>query len=369
MSDPRLIFCGLFGLIFFFFSFSPAQADVSLVTSGISAIVGNNVTQAEKNAFDDAFFKAYLEIALKQVQGSSSVDLAQKLRGFTAARGNQDIIQYQIMSRSQQNNFLLLEVEIRLNDVPLREWLQNQVLTTPLGLRPKIILMITTRGPAPSEKSEWWTSGINKGYTPFESQFAQRLRNLGENVSDALQHVPSPAQGIDRSYQIASAAGSDLAITGSITYKYIDATTLDSRLDIYLVDIKTRQRLSAYSIALKGSVDQKAMNELLITAVIDQVRSGVAKKVVIVKQALQEKSLCIEMIRDYDTYQSLINALRSMDAMSKITVSRIHEHAICHTIQIKGSLQDVLDSLKQKQIAQADMMVEGNSATIRLLNP
>jgi hypothetical protein len=370
MTNFRILTGGIFGLIFLIISLTPAYADVSLVTSGISAIVGNNISQAEKNAFDDAFFKAYLEVALKQVSGSSSADLTQRLRGFVSTRGNQDIIQYQLVSRSQQGNILFIELDIKLNDAPLRDWLQTQALTTPLGLRPKILLMISTRGPAASEKYEWWNSNMNKGYSSFETQLAQRLKSSGENVSDIPQRVPAPGTpGTERVFQVASAVGADFVITGSITYKFADASTLDSRLDLSLLEIKSRQKLSAYSIVLKGTVEQKTMNELLITAVLEQIRSGIARKVVVVNQIIQEKSLCIEGIRDYDTYESIITALRSMGAMTKITISGIQDHSICHTVEIKGNLQDILDSLKQKQIAQADMMIKDNGASIHLLNP
>jgi hypothetical protein len=111
------------------------------------------------------------------------------------------------------------------------------------------------------------------------------------------------------------------------------------------------------------------MNELMITAFLDKMRNEIVKKVVLVRPILSEKSLCISDIRDYDTYQSMINSLRSMDSVTKIAISRIQGHSICHSILIKGNLQDILDNLKQKQITQADMMVEGDKASVRLLKP
>jgi hypothetical protein len=110
------------------------------------------------------------------------------------------------------------------------------------------------------------------------------------------------------------------------------------------------------------------MNELLITAVLDQFRLEIAKKVSAVTPAYSEKGLCIEGIRDNDSYQALLAALRSMDAVSKITVSHIEGHTICHTIQIKGSLQDIMESLKEKNITPVDMAIDGDTAHLRLLN-
>jgi hypothetical protein len=352
----------------FFISPYPVHADVSLVTTGISAIVENDVTQAEKTAFEDAFYKAYLELALKQVPSSASADLAQKLRVFASSRGNQDIVQYHIVSRSQQENVLILGIEIKMNDAPLKGWLQAQTFTTPPGLRPKVLLMVSTRGPGTGEKNEWWSSA-NKGYSPFEQQLAQKLRSSGENVPEILPRIPgAAAAGSDRIFQVAGAAGADLVLSGSITYKFIDAATLDARLDLSLFDAKTRQKVWSSSMNLKGNVDIRTMNDLLIAAELDNMRSGIAKKVVAVVLRSKEKRLCIEGIKDFATYQALVNSLKSMEMTNKVSVTEIRGHAICHNIEIKGSLQDVMESLKQKQIAPADMEIDNDSAFIKLLD-
>ena len=369
MRISRPSTCGVFWLVLIhIFSLSPARAEVSLMVSGISAITGSNISQAEKIAYDDAFYKAYLDLALKQAPASSAVDLAQKLKGFVASRGTQDIIQYQIVSRSQQDNVLILSLDLKVNDVPLKEWLQSQAFTTPLGLRPLLLLAITTRGPGASERYEWWSAPKPKGYSPFETQLALRLKNAGENVSEVPQHIAVLPAGPDRTVALAANLGAHLVITGTITHRSSDALSLDSRMDISLIDVRTRQRLFNSSIAFKGTVDVKTMNELLITTVLDQMRSEITKKVVVITPVIREKELCIEGVKEFDAYQSMFNTLRSMDTVTKIAVSRIQGHTICHTLRIKGSLQDILDSLKQKQIAQADMVVNGDTASIRILN-
>jgi hypothetical protein len=370
MSNSRLCACGVFWLVLiFFFSLSPARAETSLVVSGIGTISGSQISQAEKIAYDDAIYKAYLELALRQVPASSAVDLSQKLKGFVASRGTQDIIQYQIASRSQQDNVLILNLELKINDIPLKEWLQSQAFTTPLGLRPQIMLAVLTRGPGASERYEWWSGAKPKGYSPFEAQLALRLKNVGENVSEMPDHISVLSTGPDRVLAIASNSGADLVITGSVMFKSADTLSTESRLDISLLDVKTRQRLFTSAISLKGTVDVRTMNELLISAVLDQLRSEITKKVVVINPVIREKELCIEDVKEFDIYQSMFNTLRSMDTVTKITVSRIQGHTICHTIRIKGTLQDILDSLKQKQIAQADMRVEGDIASIRLIEP
>ncbi|HPJ94595.1 MAG TPA: hypothetical protein PKY89_11865 [Deltaproteobacteria bacterium] len=369
MNLPRLCTCGILWLFLILFSQNPARADVSLTATGISSLVANNASQAEKTAFDDALYKVYLELALRVVPGSSSFELTQKLKGFVSSRGIQDIIQYKIVSRSQQDTLLMITIDITLNDTPLRNWLQGQSLMTPYAMRPRILLVITCRGPGPSDRYEWWTTSTPKGYSPFESQMATMFRNVGENIADPPQQITPPPSGSDKAVILGGSQGIDLVLSGLITHKSIDAATLDSRLDISLVDPKTRQHLISESVSLKGTVDQRMMNELLITAVMVQIRAEIAKKVIAVNPSVNEKALCIEGILDNDTYQIIINALRSMDTVSKITVSRIQGHTICHVVQLKGNLQDTMESLRQRNVVSADIAIEGDTAYIRILNP
>jgi hypothetical protein len=368
MVFPRST-CGFICLLIIFCTLSPAYAQQSLVVTGTGAIEGNNIAQAEKFAFDDAFSKTYLLIALRYVPASSSSDLVQKLRGFIASRGTQDILQYQILSRSQQEKILLLEIDIKLNDTPLKEWLQAQALTTPLALRPRILLMVAARGPGLTERYEWWTMNAPRSYSPFEAQLAGRLKDLGEYVSDVPQKIPFLQAGMDSTIQTASTAGADFLIAGAVAHKLTPEKLLDSRLELSLMDIHTKQRISTWNSMLRGSSDQKAMNELLINTVIDHIRSQVAKKVIIISPVVKEKTLCIDGIRDYAIYQSFINTLRSIDGITRISVASIKGHGICHTIETKGSIEDILNTLKQKQIAEADMIIDGDTATIRILNP
>ena len=368
MRISRQSTCGVFWfVIIFLLSHTPARAEVSILVSGISVITGGKISQAEKSAYDDALYKAYLEIALRHAPSSSAVDLAQKLKGFAASRGEQDIIQYQIVSKSQQDKILYMNLDLRINDAPLKEWLQYQAFTTPLGLRPLILLSISSKGPGPSEKSEWWSSATPKGYSAFESQLANRLRSAGENVAELPKHINVLPAGPDRAPAMAAALGAGLVVSGSIVHKAVDAVNLDTRIDIALIDAKSRQKIFIFTMSLRGNTDARTMNEILITAFLDQLRAEIAKKVVVVSPVLREKSLCINDIRDYDTYQSMMNSLRSMDTVTKIAISRVHGHSICHNIMIKGNLQDIMDNLKKKQISPLDIAVDEDSATIRLL--
>lgn len=369
MSPSRLVTCGVFWLLLAVYSPDPARAEVSLAVSGISSVSGSNIAQAEKAAFEDAFFKAYLSIALKTVPASSSADVAQRLLAFVASRGTQDIIQYQITSRSQQGNILLVNLDLKINEAPLKDWLQTQALTTPLGLRPRVLMAVTTRGPGASERHEWWTSAMPRGYSPFESQLSARLKDAGENVIDPPSGKSAPPAGADRARALGLSAGADLVVSGLLSHRSADAVTVDSRLDISLTEVKTGEKLFSTTVSLRGSVDARAMNELMITVVFDQMRAEIARKVVVVIPEVVGKTLCIEGITSHDTYQSLLNALRSIDGVSRVTVSSVRGHTICHDIQFRGSLQDILDALKQKGVVPADMVIQGDAATIRLLNP
>ncbi len=365
MSHPRFWACGVLWL--FLFSLCPAHAEVTLTTTGMSAFAGSDVSVAEKSAFDDALFKAYLEVALRSVPASSSADLVQRLRSFVSSRGTQDVIQYSIVSRSRLENILLLSMDFRLNDTPLKDWLQTQALTTPLALRPRVLLAFTTRGPGQAERAEWWSQGAPKGYSPFETILMKSLQDAGENVPPPPPHVQAGAAGQDRALALGAQARADIVVSGLLTHRNADALALESRLDLSVMEVRSGKKLSSMGLTLKGTVDQTTMHRLLAAAVVDRVRAEIARTVMVVSPVVRDKTLCIEGIRDHDTYQAMIEALRSLDAVARVAVSTIQGNTICHTIQIKGSLQDVLDALRQKRIAPADMGVEGDGAFIRLL--
>ena len=115
---------------------------------------------------------------------------------------------------------------------------------------------------------------------------------------------------------------------------------MESRLDLSLMDSRARQRLTSTSTTLKGTVDEKTMHDLLITAVMGQLREGIAKKVVRVKPAVSKRTLCIEGIRDNDTYQAIIS-FRSMAGVSSVTIFASGSTA-CHILQM--FLQDAAEA-------------------------
>jgi hypothetical protein len=64
----------------------------------------------------------------------------------------------------------------------------------------------------------------------------------------------------------------------------------------------------------------------------------------------------------------MINALKSIEGVTRISITGIHGHSICHVMEIKGNLYDAMENLKRRQIAKADILVEGEAAYIRILD-
>lgn len=343
--------------------------ETTLTVSGVGTLEGSNLAKAEQQALQDAFAKSVLQTALKYVPESSFADLMGLLPEYTSSRGAQDIIQYQILSRVQQNGVLLLSVEVKMNDDPLKEWIGAHALTIPRQLRPKILLMISSRELGKKVPYEWWTGRGKTAYSPFESQFATDLKHFGENVLGTPQPMIGLRPDLARTVDIARSLGADIVLTGSISYTPVLDRVYECTFKLSLIDVRAQSTLSSWSISHKGDLGVQAMNALMIDEVIKPVRSRIGARALSLKPVTTKKTLCIEGINDYALYQSIINALRSMDSVSKISTSSINgsSHSICHIIDLKGNLSDVMENLKQRQIAEADIVVEDNKASIRIL--
>lgn len=344
-------------------------AETALTVSGVGVLEGNNLAKAEQQALQDAFAKSILEVAIRYVPQSSVADLVDLLPEYTSSRGMQDIAQYQILSRVQQNGTLQLSVEVKLNDDPLKEWIVAHALATPTVLRPRILLMISSREPGKGGAYEWWTERGKNTYSPFESQFASKLKHFGENVLAAPQQMALQRSDPARTLEIAKSLGADLLLTGSIVYTPLQNKMHECTLKVSLMDVWTQSPLSSWSVSHRGDLDTSIMNSLMIDEVIKPVRSRIRARVISQTPVMMRKTLCIEGISDYGTYQSMINALRAMDSVSRVSVTSINgsSHSICHSMEIKGNLSDVMENLKRQKIAEADVVVEDNKASIRIL--
>ncbi len=345
------------------------RAEESLTVSGMGVIEDNNLAKAEQQALQDAFAKAVLQIALKQVPDSSIRDLVRLLPDYTASRRSQDIVQYQIVSRSQQNGVLQLSVDVKLNDDSLREWINARALSTPLGLRPKILLMITYLEPGKTRAFQWWAGKSNTTYSPFEAQFAGELGRLGENVIDVTQVAGRVQPGTQTPLSIARSLEADILITGSLTYSPVLNKIYESTFKGTAIDVETQTTLSSWSVSHKSDLAVHTMNSLMIDEVIKQVRSPISAKITSRTRLIIKKDLCIEGISDYETYQSMIDALKASGSVSSISVTSIngHSHSVCHAMELTGTLSDAMENLKRKQIAEADVIVENGKAYVRII--
>lgn len=340
------------------------RGDTALTVHGLASIENGNLAQAERLALSDAFAKAAFLAALRHVPETSVVDLMQSLPDHAASRGMRDILQYQITSRVQRDDTLHLSVDVRLNDDSLRQWLHQRALTVPRPQRSKVLLAVSYLAPGSETPYEWWATG--KGYSPFESQLAQELGRLGENVLAAPKVRKSSEQPLDP-VEMARAAGADMLITGTIAYTPVLDTLYECTFEISLVDVASDVALSSWSVSHRGDVPLAVMNSLMIDEIIEPVRTGISKRILSEIPGTARKTLCVEGISDYVTYQSMITALKSMEGVSRISITGIHGHSICHVIEISGSLLDAMENLRRRQIAKADIKVENEAAYIRII--
>ncbi len=343
-------------------------AETSFEVFGIGAIQEDNLAKAEQSALNDAFSKAILLAALRYVPGSSVIDLAGTLPEYLSSRGMQDIIQYQINSRIRQYDILALSVDIKLDEGPLKEWLNARTLTVPNELRPEILLMISTYGPGADEQHEWWNMKGKKVYSPFENKLFAELKQLGESVLEVPRKNRGLFSGTPEVIEIAQAAGADLLLSGSITYTPVLDTLYECSMELNLIDTDTSILLGSWTVSHRGDFALATMNSLMSGEVIKPIRSRIAHMMMSSSPVIVRKDLCIEGIRDYVTYQAFINSLRSMDSVVSVDISGISGHTICHTVKIKGSLFDIMDNLKREQITKADILVEDETAYIRIIN-
>jgi len=344
------------------------RGDTTLTVSGMGSIENNNLAQAERRALDDAFEKAALQASLRYIPGTSIEDLVQLLPEYTSSRGMRDILQYQITSRAQRDEVLQLSVDVKLDDDSLRQWLHSRALTVPRGHRSKVLLAVSYLGPGGDQSYEWWKEKAGKPYSPFEAQLGQALSRLGENILDPPKQQPSESRPQSDPLNVARSAGADILITGTIAYTPVLDTLYECSFEVSLVDVSSGSTLSSWSVSHRGDFPTTAMNSLMIDEIIGPVRAGINKRILSESPGVAKKTLCIEGISDYITYQSMINALKTIDGVSRIMITGIHGHSICHVIEIKGSLFDAMENLKRRQITKADILVENEAAYIRIIH-
>jgi hypothetical protein len=346
-----------------------SRAEVLVSTTGIGAIEGNNSAKSEQSALQDAFRKAALQVSLKYIPQTSLSDLVEQIPDFLLSRGMQDIIQYQITSRSQSNGVLTLNVDVRMNEEPLKAWINSRSLTRPAFARPRVLLMVSDSSGG-KKVYEWWNDRGKGAYSAFEAQFAQELKKYGENVIDTPQSSKINRSDMLKPAELGRSQGADFVIAGSLTTLPVINKLAESSLKISLVDVKSQATLSSWTVTHKSDISTPLLNATMINEIIKPVRSLISGRIISHAPVSSRKTLCIEGITNYVTYQSIVNALKSMESVSKLNVTGVYgsSHSICHSLELRSSLTDVMENLRQKQIADADMLVEDNKAVIRILH-
>ncbi|MBN1635287.1 MAG: hypothetical protein JW920_02165 [Deltaproteobacteria bacterium] len=342
--------------------------NTELVVFGIGDIQNGNLAQAEQAALDDAFGKAFFIMSLRYVPESAIPALIQRLPAYAAIRSMQDISQYKIVSRSQQYDILRLTVSLVINNEALQEWLYSQTLTIPRKQRPKILLMISSHGPGNHETYEWWNRAGKRNYSPFESQFVRGLNEWGENVFENPPRLKNMIFGPMDPFSIAGNFGADFVLTGSISYTPVLEELYECVFDISLLDVKKGSSAGAWTISHRGDIAINEMNSLMIDNAMNLIQPHIAHIILSTSPIYMTKTMCIKGINNYITYQTIINSLYTMDSVSDIGIESIKEHTICHTMKIRGSLEDAMENLRREQIIEMDIDVQDDGAVVTILN-
>lgn len=357
----------IFGILFVAPLPSMAEEQLPIVVQGIGIIEDGNIAKAEYLALADGFNKVLLISALQYVPMSSTYALINALPSYLSYRGTNDISQYQITDKLKQDSLLRLTIDLRLKKEHLKRWLCAQTLNVPRIARPKIITMISSKGIEEEDVYEWWKIPGKKIYSAFESQLINQLFLWGENViKDPSETKRYPYDSSDP-IRIAEELGADLILTGSIEYIPEEKSIYSCVLNIRLIETGGSE-LCSWSASYKSDLQTEKMNSLMTDFLIDPVRNKIAYKILSLFPEIATKYICIEGISDYNTYQSIINALSAMSNVSQIKISKIEGHRLWHTIKTKGNLDDIMNNLKTQQIANVDIEIKDDIAFIRIIS-
>jgi len=344
-----------------------AYGEVEIDVYGVGALKEGNLAKAEQSALKDAFSKAFLQAALQYVPSSSSRELVSQLPSYMAVRGSKDILQYQITSRDRQYDALLVAIRIKIDEEPLKDWLYAHTLAMPQEMRPKILLMVSSYGPSIDESYKWWFKRGKKSYSPIEQQLSDELKGRGEFVMKPPKRIRGISFKDIKPEGLAEAAGADILITGSVTYTPLADTLYECIIDLSMIDIQTMSPITGWSTSRRGDFGHQEMHSILIGSIIDTLCARIDHKILSLSPLSMKNRLCIEEIKDYLTYQNIINSLGSMQSISSILMTSIQGHTICHDITIKGSLYDAMDNLKREQIADMDIVIDDDTAFIKII--
>jgi hypothetical protein len=336
------------------------SAEITLTSQGTGIINSPSIQKAEEAAKQDAYSKAITQHALKLVPQSSAYAVLNKLPVLVSERGMQDATVIRLVSKNRQSNVVYATYEFTVKDDFLRQWISSNKFDIPAESRPRIMLAVTTT--APGEKNrEWWNSTGKMKYSGFESRLASELSQWGENVF--MEAPESRAAGADP-ITIASLFKANLLISGSIRIQQVGGSMNQCIVKLSLVNVANRSVIGTWNLSKKAELPVNDMYGLVISSILDELRQKIDQKITATSIPAFVTTICIDNIRNHESYQRVYDALASTDGVMEIQISSIYGHSICHTAKIKGALEDIMLNFKNKNIPGIDIQIKDDSARL-----
>jgi hypothetical protein len=137
-------------------------------------------------------------------------------------------------------------------------------------------------------------------------------------------------------------------------------------MSLNLIDVNTKAVLGSWTLTRRSDLPVADIQASLIAAFSEDLRTRIAPRITAIAQPHASYPICFEGLRDYLSYQKILEALSAMDGVESIEISSIRGHAICHTARIKGRLEDVMQAFQSRQSARFDILVKDESAWVIL---
>ncbi|MEA2102034.1 MAG: hypothetical protein U9P80_05610, partial [Thermodesulfobacteriota bacterium] len=200
----------------------------------------------------------------------------------------------------------------------------------------------------------------------IESVLADKLYLTGENIIRDPGKYKRARFWKKDPLDIADDAGAAFLVFGHCSYTPLQDTLYECSIAIDLMDVNDGSVVKSWSLSRRGDLQETEMNDTITRSFLPPLRKQISRRILAQSPQLFTCRLCISGIREYSTYQSIVTSLTSMDSVEDVGLRQIQGHEICHDIIIKGSLEDIMDNLKARQIVQMDIETTPGTATIRL---
>ncbi len=335
-------------------------AETTLTSQGTGIINSPNIQKAEEAAKQDAYTKALTQYVLKLVPQSSAYAVLNKLPGLITERGMQDATVIRLVSKNQQLNFVYATYEFTVKDDFLKQWISTNRFDVAAEFRPRVMLAVTTTAPGESSR-EWWNSPGKKKYSGFESKLASELAQWGENI---FTEAPESRAGGVEAITIASLFKADLLLSGSIRIQPLGGTMNQCTLKLNLVTVPGKAVIGSWNLSKKAELPVKDMYGLVISSILDELRQKIDQKITTASIPSFETTICIDNIKNHESYQKVYDAVASTNGVLEIQISSIYSHSICHRAKIRGTLDEIMQNFKSKNIPGVDIQIKDDSARL-----